>query len=377
MNKITQQTINRLPVQTKRYTFKLGESLFVRVFPSGVKTYVLRYSKHGKVRDITLGRVPMTIAQAKAQAHKIRARLGLKSSEGARLWDAFYLWRDKKKSLTSYPNEKKRIEKYIITKLGKCELDSLNAPQILEALENLKDRPATRRRCLMRINEMLNLAKAAGLVDANVASQLSRILPPKCVRHHPYINPQNLNLLFSLCSQEKRVWQIYVTFCVWSMLRPNEVSQMQWSWITDDVMIIPARFMKKRRDHTVPLIKPVINLLDEIRYLNHSRSPYIWRIGRGRHVHVQALTKWLKASDLSGVTTHHGLRATGRTWMAEQGVAFEVAESMLAHVTGSETVQAYMHSQLTAQRRIVLQNWWDYLVTQGCAQCAVDSRTNN
>lgn len=91
----------------------------------------------------------------------------------------------------------------------------------------------------------------------------------------------------------------------------------------------------------------------------------------------QALTRWLKRSDLSGVTTHHGLRGTGRTWMAEQGVSFEIAEMMLAHVTGSETVQAYMHSQLLAQRKTVLLNWWNYLLNQHCAHCAKKSEPSN
>lgn len=67
---------------------------------------------------------------------------------------------------------------------------------------------------------------------------------------------------------------------------------------------------------------------------------------------------------------HHGLRATGRTWMRDQGVAHEVAEDALAHVTMTQTERAYIRGDFLEQRRPIMQTWWRYIYQQYCAHCA-------
>ena len=46
--------------------------------------------------------------------------------------------------------------------------------------------------------------------------------------------------------------------------------------------------------------------------------------------------------------------------MADQGVAFELAEAALAHTTGG-VVAAYQRSSLLERRRPVLQAWSDFV----------------
>lgn len=48
--------ISKMEPRQKRYTVRFGGSLFLRVMPSGVKSWVLRHSCRGRVRNITLGR---------------------------------------------------------------------------------------------------------------------------------------------------------------------------------------------------------------------------------------------------------------------------------------------------------------------------------
>ena len=47
--------------------------------------------------------------------------------------------------------------------------------------------------------------------------------------------------------------------------------------------------------------------------------------------------------------------------MADQGVAFEVAEAALAHTVGNAVVQAYQRSSMLELRRPVLQRWADFI----------------
>lgn len=57
----------------------------------------------------------------------------------------------------------------------------------------------------------------------------------------------------------------------------------------------------------------------------------------------------------------HGMRSTFRDWCAESGVSEIVAEKCLMHAVGTEVQQAYQRSDLLDQRRVVMQQWTDYL----------------
>ena len=80
---ITDKKIEKLKGKDKRYTVALGESLYLRVQSSGHKSWVLRYSYCGRIRDITLGTWPeLKVVQAKQAAHLKREELKLKPSTG-------------------------------------------------------------------------------------------------------------------------------------------------------------------------------------------------------------------------------------------------------------------------------------------------------
>jgi hypothetical protein len=61
-----------------------------------------------------------------------------------------------------------------------------------------------------------------------------------------------------------------------------------------------------------------------------------------------------------GKASVHGWRASFRSWCSETGVAFEVAELSLAHAkTG--VVAAYDRAQMIERRRVVMQQWANWL----------------
>ena len=62
----------------------------------------------------------------------------------------------------------------------------------------------------------------------------------------------------------------------------------------------------------------------------------------------------------AGEITVHGMRAAFRSWSADQGVAFEVAESALAHTTRG-VAAAYQWSSMLARRRPLMQDWSDFV----------------
>ena len=63
----------------------------------------------------------------------------------------------------------------------------------------------------------------------------------------------------------------------------------------------------------------------------------------------------------AGDFTVHGMRSAARSWMADQGVAFELAEAALGHQVGNAVVQAYQRSSMLERRRPVLSMWANYV----------------
>ncbi|MDO5352851.1 MAG: integrase arm-type DNA-binding domain-containing protein [Succinatimonas sp.] len=371
---MTEKDIKKLKSKSKRYSVNCGESLYLRVSPTGFKSWVLRYYQAQKVRDITLGRWPdLTLLQAKQAAHFKREELKIKPSVGLTFTDGYKLWQRKKKGhIVSYTDECQRIEKHLLPYLKKLQLEDVTAPVVLNVLLKIEDKLPTLKRCLMRVNEILELCVCAGLLNSNPCRKLSRIFSTHQAINRPFIPANELYKLFYEIKDCQDWFKCYVLFAVYSLLRPIECSSLQWSWIQDDVLILPAEIMKKRRVHRVPLCPEILKLLQHVKTLRKVRlNKFVWAFGRNRQaINKQHLTKWLSTTSLKGKLCHHGLRATGRTWMRDNNVIYEVAEDALAHLTGTATERAYLRGDYLEQRRAVMQAWWNFIYKQYCAVCA-------
>ena len=372
---VNEKTIKNAQPRAKRYTIQVGDSLFLRVLPSGSKSWVLRYSFCGKVKDLTLGHYPeINLMQARQLAHRKRDELKIKPSHGLTFADAYKLWKQKKKGrIASYVDECQRIELHLMPYLARVPLEQITAPVGLNVVIRLESKLPTLKRVLMRLNEILELAVCAGLLASNPCRKLSRVFAQHVPVNRPYIEARNLGQLFVLLKGQPLWFHCYTLFCVYSLLRPIEVSSIRTVWIKGDILCLPAEIMKKRRAHRVPLCEPVLKLIRLTRRLHSHRSVYLFAFGRGgAHINKQHLSKFLEHSALRGKLCHHGLRATGRTWMRDQGVAHEVAEDALAHVSGSATERAYLRGDYLEQRREIMANWWSYIFSLYCASCADD-----
>lgn len=365
--------LKNLKPKEKRYTVKLGNSLFLRVHPSGVKSYVLRYNLKGTVKDVTLGHYPaLTLMQARHLAETKRSELNIKPASFILFNDAFNLWKSKKKGhIKSYESEKARIKLHLLPHLKSTPLNQITAPLALNILLKLEGKLPTLKRILMRLNEILDLAVCAGLLDSNPCRRLSKIFANHQPRHRPYIPASKLSELFSALSPEKTYFHIYVLFCIYTALRPHESTIVKWSYIQNGVLTMPAQTMKKGRVHRVPITQKMYAVLKVCLRVRPKRSHFIFNFGRaGSLIHKQHLSRWLIKHGFKDRLCHHGLRATFRTWLHDQNVAHEIAEDAIAHLSLSQTERAYIRSDFLEQRRPIMQNWCDFILSLYCAHCA-------
>lgn len=351
-----------------------GHGLTLKVQPTGTKSWVLRVSASGRVSDIFLGHWPeVSLMQARQAARRRRKELGQEPPRGFVLRDAWRLWKDLKRGrIVSYQDEKRRMERYVIGPLGSRQIDEITAPLVIHTVRGLDraGKRATLKRVLMRTREILDLAVCAGFIEHNPVERVSRIFAPPVVKPMPSVHWKELPHVMRVMASAPRRTQVLFLFQLATMLRPGEAASIRKEWIEDSTLTIPASSMKKGREHRVPLSPFALNLLEEERRLSpHPRAAFVFS-GRkaGTHVSTQALAKHLHGTELKGKLVAHGLRSIARSWAADTGVAFEVAEACLSHAVGSQVSRAYQRSDFLEARRSVMSDWSYHIAD--CARSA-------
>ncbi len=115
--------------------------------------------------------------------------------------------------------------------------------------------------------------------------------------------------------------------------------------------------MKGGREHVVPLSDAAIKLLKS---MSPATSGLVFVGERnGGMIGANQLNKLMATLDVNGAVPH-GLRASFRSWCAENEIPRELAEMCLAHEVGNVVERSYQKSSLVEQRRAIMQRWADY-----------------
>lgn len=373
---LNSKLIKALKPKKRRYQITDQSGLALRVQISGVKSWVVRVPQNGRVLDITLGHWPeISLMQARSLARRKRRELELEPSGSYTLRDAFKFWCSKKKNrIASYRDEKLRLEKYVISKLGSRQLDSITPPVLIKLLEPVEaaGKLSTVKRLLMRVREIYDLAVNAGFIQANPLSKITKVFPAPEVRHMPAPDWKELPIVISqIEALAPPKYKCLFYFSLATLLRPGEVVSVRIEWISEESITIPAEFMKMKRIHRIPLTPYLIALINEAKTIRkNKRSPFLFpAANKNQHISGQAMAKWLhEQPEFRNRLVAHGLRSIGRSWFADNDVPFEVAEACLAHLVGSQVVRAYQRTDFFAPRQKIMLSWHAYIET--CARCA-------
>ncbi|WP_370826890.1 tyrosine-type recombinase/integrase [Parasutterella excrementihominis] len=373
---LNSKIIKALRPKERRYQVTDSDGLALRIQTSGVKSWVLRVFQNGRIVDITLGHWPeLSLMQARATARRKKKELELEPSGSYMVRDAFKFWCSKKKGrIISYRDEKLRLEKYVISKIGSRQLDTITPPILIKLMEPIEQagKQSTVKRLLMRTREIFDMAVNAGYLPSNPLAKITKVFAVPTVKHMASVDWKELPIVVSqIESLAPPKYKNLFYFSLATLLRPGEVVSIRLDWINEEAITIPAEFMKMKRVHRIPLTPYLIALIQEAKTIRkNKRSPYLFPGTRpNKHISGQALAKWLHSqTEFKNRLVAHGLRSIGRTWFADNDVPLEVAEACLAHVTGSQVVRAYQRGDYFASRSKILLGWHAYIQT--CARCA-------
>jgi integrase len=403
--------------------------LYLRVHPSGKRTWVFRYrSESGNQRRMPLGSYPgIQLSVARTKALKLKAsvsdgndpfeeraerRQQLRHGDTlAELAESYFQasmngthgGRRRPRRQGGIDIDRQRFRTHIAPGLGNRPFKVLTRADIRSFMDKLANghlAPATVAGIGGLVRSILSYAVHRDLVDANVAMGLTTPVAPQ--PRDRRFSEKSLGVLWPALAASSTLipWSHNdlldskvparapiepVTACglmllALTLLRRSELAGGRWEEIDfkDRLWRIPAARMKANREHTVPLSRPAMALLKRLQTMGVSAdSPYVLPASNTpeRHIDPRALTRGL-ARTLAlyklGKGSPHDLRRTAATWLTSHGVRRFTVSWLLAHSAqdGAAITAIYDRNDYLDERAAALKLWGDYLESLGAIRTA-------
>ncbi|AKH38172.1 MULTISPECIES: tyrosine-type recombinase/integrase [Nitrosomonas] len=363
-----------------------GNCLYLRVKNSGARSWVFRYKVNGKPVELGMGSVSVrTLSEARDLAVDMKRAIAAGSNpknlltpkQQTKTFADYALelieskragWRNAKHA-QQWVNT---LQEYVFPFIGKKPVQEIHLEDIKRILKPIwYDKTETASRVRMRVEAVLDFGYLHESIDkANPARWrgcLDHIYPsPKKtqpVEHFEAIYYDRLPEIMTILRAKTSMSAYCVRWIALTACRSNEAREMMWDEIDIDnaIWTIPGKRIKAGREHRVPLSQECIEILEKVKTFNPlSKKGLVYFNQYGDALSDVAISKALKSISYKEATIH-GLRSSFRDWAAEKTqYPREVCEQALAHAIGA-VEGAYRRSDLFNKRRILMNDWADYL----------------
>jgi integrase len=388
------QLINRLDaLKIKRALepgyYADGAGLYLQVSAGGARSWIYRYTLNGRTRDMGLGSLLTSsladARQAASETRKLRAagidpiearkaQHGEKHAENVRKVtfrqeaEAYIeVHRSGWKNAKHAEQWRSTLETYVYPTFGDVSVADVDTGMIVKILEPIwSKKTETANRVRGRIERILSRAASrghrAGENPARWRGHLENILPARGrvapVRHHSALHYSEIGEFIGTLRSQAGIAARALEFTILCATRTVETIGADWSEFdrVGKVWTIPARRMKTRREHRIPLSSRAVDILEMLPRGTNARLVFT-RPGDQAHLSNGAMLALLDRMGRGDVTTH-GFRSTFKDWASEQtNFAPEVAEMALAHVVHDKVEAAYRRGDLFQKRRTLMDAW--------------------
>ena len=245
-------------------------------------------------------------------------------------------------------------------------MSSIEAADLLAVLKKSK-RIDTAHRSREVCGRVFRYAIATGRAKHDIAADLVGALAPRTTTHHAAItDPVKVGELLRAIDgyDGQPTTAAALQLAPYVFVRPTELRAAEWSEThlegDQPERQIPAERMKMRETHIVPLSQPNRRNSAEVSGRHRYVFPAIG--GAGRPIGENTLNGALRRIGYPGdEMTAHGFRTLVSTLLNEQGGHPDLIELQLAHAERNTVRAAYNRAQRLAERRVMMQNWADYL----------------
>lgn len=408
MPKVTQNQLTSRFVETikKPGWYVDGQGLRLQVTPEGAKSWVLRFTRDGKTREMGLGpHRDVSLADARERARKARQQIldGVdpiaareESRTAAKVAEAKHVTFEDcaskyiKAHKAGWKNAKhaeqwhNTLRDYAFPVLGSLPVSKIDTPLVLKVIEPIwHDKTETASRIRARIENILDWATVRGYRTgdnpARWRGHLDHTLPKRSkvarVKHHPALPFTEMGAFMEKLREQPSTSSRALELIILTAARTNEALQAEWGEVdmSAKVWTIPAERMKTGKEHKVPLSDAALTVLRALK--KESEDEFVFP---GQNVDAplsnMACLKVLermngtddserpKYIDKDGrPITVHGFRSTFRDWAAElTSYPRDVVEMALAHTIDDKVEAAYRRGDLFEKRRRLMAEWARY-----------------
>lgn len=263
------------------------------------------------------------------------------------------------------------LELYVLPKLGSVPVESIGQRDIVDVLAPIWHTKAdTAQKALNRLGIVLKHGAALGIdVDLQATDKAKALLGKSRhkVENIPAVAWRDVPTFYSSLS-EPSITHLALRLLILTGSRSAPIRNIRLEEIDGGVWTIKGEAMKgrlgKTSDFRVPLSDEALRVIDLARPF--AREGYLFPSVRKGVISDATMSSLMKRRGM--IERPHGFRSSLRTWLAEATDApYEVAETVLAHVSGTTTARVYYRTDLLEQRSILMQRWADF-VTGGSGQ---------
>lgn len=363
--------------------------LYLKVVPSGARSWILRQKVGSKRRDMGLGGFPeATLSDALEAARKARQQvregvdpiLSRQQAHSALLAQqaAAVTFEKAAKDFMEargegWSNAKHRaqwgstLQTYVYPFIGDLLVSDITLPQVLAVLRPIwKSRTETASRVRGRIEQVLDWCTVQGFRKgdnpARWRGHLDKVLakPSKIAetQHHKALPIGDMPAFMARLRLQQGTGARALEFAILTAARSGEVRGAQWKEIDLKAAMwtVPEGRKKSGKEHRAPLSSAAVALLQA---LPRSGS-FVFPALRGdKPLSDMTLSAVLRRMEVEAVP--HGFRSTFRDWVAERtNYPSDLAEMALAHTIGDKVEAAYRRGDMLDRRREMMQAWSDF-----------------
>jgi integrase len=369
-----------------------GGGLYLHVNKDGARSWIFRYMRHRRAREMGLGplhTIPLKDARQRATECRrllldgidpIDARNAQRQQEQATAAREVSFEDDAKAYVEAHKagwKNKKHVDQwtntltaYVYPVFGKIPARLVETPLVVKALQPIwTTKPETATRVRGRIENILDWAKAIGHRDgenpARWRGHLENLLPRRDkvrkVKHHPAMAFDDLSGFIAALTERPATAARALEFTILTAARTEEVLGARRREIdrAKKLWAVPEGRMKGSTEHRVPLSDAAINVLDKVGCFAGDPDGYIFPgIKRGRPLSNMAMLNLLQKRMGRQELTVHGFRSSFSDWTSERtNFAPEVREMALSHAIDNKVEAAYRRGELLEKRRELMDAW--------------------
>ena len=252
-----------------------GNGLELRHLKNADKWYV-RFRANGKLIQECIGSYPeLSLAEARQLAQTVKTQgLNQISNQSCTVAEAVNAWLEKHShevlEATMY-HTRRRLKLYLIAPFGHRKFDEITPMEVIAEWDKIvqSGRLQTVKTLCSQLRKIVTWCTNTGRVRFQYdLTKITDNWPSPKIKHFPTIEPSRLPSFFKAWFERFSVnLNFYLVMSLfYTLLRQNEIVNLQWSWIDWDnrMIVVPAENMKMKRVHRVPITRQMEEILNTL-----------------------------------------------------------------------------------------------------------------